>query len=604
MQLLAESNMVLASGTLAQVSVISDAATTLTFQLLSTGTDEGFRLQDPSGNRVDSTTPQSNPNVQYSVTASGSGGWFSYQINSPAPGPWTVILGGSNISESEVGCNLMAFSDSKVTLSPETDGLFNQGQDVVVMCGLADLSTSPTTPVLSATITATVQLPDGTTTTLTLFDDGLHNDGAPNDGVYAAVLPGVSEAGEYLITYQGTGQNSQGQALQRVANGAFSVSTEDGQILGDPVYQTVDTNGDGNADDLQVECWVNSQVSGTYTLSGRLVNAAGTLSFTDSEQFTTSGSGAVEVSLLFDLNEIRAAGGIGNLHIQNLQLFEIANGRSAWVDSYRGTSQFQVQPVTYTVIPSAGPNGTIIPNTPQVMISGSSISFTAAPAIGYGVKQWLVSGSAVQSGGTTYNLNNVTVSGTVQVTFTPITYTIATSSSPAVGGITSGGGTFNSGTTGTVVATPATGYTFVDWTESGSVASTSTSYQFTVTGNRTLVANFTPITYTIATSSSPPAGGFTSGGGTFNSGTTATVVATPVSGYTFVDWTEAGSVVSTSTSYQLAVTTNRTLVANFLRITYTIATSSSPAVGGGDQWWRHTEFRSDGHSRGDTGFRL
>ena len=76
--------------------------------------------------------------------------------------------------------------------------------------------------------------------------------------------------------------------------------------------------------------------------------------------------------------------------------------------------------------------------------------------------------------------------------FTPITYTINTSSSPAGGGSTSGGGTETCGTTVTVVATANIGYDFVNWTEGGMVASTSASYSFTANTNRTLAANFTP----------------------------------------------------------------------------------------------------------------
>ena len=100
---------------------------------------------------------------------------------------------------------------------------------------------------------------------------------------------------------------------------------------------------------------------------------------------------------------------------------------------------------------------------------------------------------------------------------------------------------YNSGSIATVIATPATGYRFVNWTVGGSPVSTSANYEFTVTANRTLVANFSQITYTIGASSSPAAGGTTTGGGIFNSGSLATVTATPASGYQFVNWTEGGS---------------------------------------------------------------
>ncbi len=129
------------------------------------------------------------------------------------------------------------------------------------------------------------------------------------------------------------------------------------------------------------------------------------------------------------------------------------------------------------------------------------------------------------------------------------TYTVTTSSSPSAGGTTNGAGSYDYGTIATVTATPATGYLFENWTEGGNVVSTNVSYAFTVTGNRTIVANFSLITYSISTSSSPSAGGTTSGGGTYSPGASATVTATPASGYQFLNWTEGGIAVSTNPSY-------------------------------------------------------
>ncbi|MBR0274393.1 MAG: choice-of-anchor J domain-containing protein, partial [Bacteroidaceae bacterium] len=50
--------------------------------------------------------------------------------------------------------------------------------------------------------------------------------------------------------------------------------------------------------------------------------------------------------------------------------------------------------------------------------------------------------------------------------------------------------TFYEGETCTVVATPNADYTFAEWKENGTSASSSASYTFTVTGDRDLVANF------------------------------------------------------------------------------------------------------------------
>lgn len=80
--------------------------------------------------------------------------------------------------------------------------------------------------------------------------------------------------------------------------------------------------------------------------------------------------------------------------------------------------------------------------------------------------------------------------------------------------------------------------------------------------------------YTIAVSSSSSAGGTVTGGGSYVAGTLVTLTAYPSTGYNFVKWTEAGSLVSGSQSYGFSATTNRNLVANFAIKTYTITPSA------------------------------
>ncbi|HXI22606.1 MAG TPA: Calx-beta domain-containing protein [Pyrinomonadaceae bacterium] len=88
--------------------------------------------------------------------------------------------------------------------------------------------------------------------------------------------------------------------------------------------------------------------------------------------------------------------------------------------------------------------------------------------------------------------------------------------------------------------------------------------------------------YTITVSASPSVGGTVSGNGTFAAGSSRTVTATANSGYTFVNWTENGGVVSTSASYTFTLNSNRTLVANFSQnqTNYTISLSVSPSGAG------------------------
>ena len=165
---------------------------------------------------------------------------------------------------------------------------------------------------------------------------------------------------------------------------------------------------------------------------------------------------------------------------------------------------------------------------------------------------------------------------------TSSTYTVTLSSSPPAGGTTSGSGTFNSGSSVTVTATPNSGYTFTNWTENGIEVSATSSYQFILSGNRTLVANFSSpsLTYTVILSSNPSAGGSTSGGGTFNSGSSVTVIATANFGYTFTNWTEDGNEITTNATYQFTLVADRTLVANFTPSGQIIDLGSAAPFGG------------------------
>src|SRR6185436_6496304 len=71
-------------------------------------------------------------------------------------------------------------------------------------------------------------------------------------------------------------------------------------------------------------------------------------------------------------------------------------------------------------------------------------------------------------------------------------FNIATSVSPTYGGTASGSGSFKSNSVVNVSATPNVGFVFMNWSEFGISVSTQTNYSFTLTDNRTLVANFAP----------------------------------------------------------------------------------------------------------------
>jgi hypothetical protein len=167
----------------------------------------------------------------------------------------------------------------------------------------------------------------------------------------------------------------------------------------------------------------------------------------------------------------------------------------------------------------------------------------------------------------------------------PAQFTVTTSSSPVSGGTTSGGGIYTNSQSVTVTATANAGYGFANWTVGGSVFSSAASYNFNVTSNTTLVANFTNlvVNYTVSVSASPSNGGTVAGGGTYTNGQSVTVTGTANAGYGFADWTMGGSVVSSAASYTFNVSSNTTLVANFtntvINCSITVANSNDNGPG-------------------------
>ena len=82
-------------------------------------------------------------------------------------------------------------------------------------------------------------------------------------------------------------------------------------------------------------------------------------------------------------------------------------------------------------------------------------------------------------------------------------------------------------------------------------------------------------TYTITASADPIEGGTVSGAGTFTSGASCTLVATPNSGYNFVNWTKDGTVVSTNASYTFDVTENAAYVAHFEEVVINLTVTAA-----------------------------
>ncbi len=229
--------------------------------------------------------------------------------------------------------------------------------------------------------------------------------------------------------------------------------------------------------------------------------------------------------------------------------------------------------VTATANPAEGGSvsggGSFLPN--------ATCTLTATANEGYSFLNWTKDGIEVSTE-TSFSFI-VTEVGNYVANFSLNTYEITATANPDTGGTVSGAGTYDHGTTATLTATANEGYTFVNWTKDSTTVSTDASYSFIVTEVGNYVANFSLNTYEINVLVNPAEGGTTTGGGTYDHGTTATLTATPNAGYIFINWTKEGEEVSTSETYSFVVTEAADYVANF-SLSYEITATANPTEGG------------------------
>lgn len=143
----------------------------------------------------------------------------------------------------------------------------------------------------------------------------------------------------------------------------------------------------------------------------------------------------------------------------------------------------------YTLTTVVSGNGTVSP-TNSTVVSNTMVSLTATPGANFGLKEFETTNGVLLSTNNPYSfplLSNEVVEAlfypTYSVTLTNIPY-----SSGSVGG---GGPAILSNSTVNAFAVANRGYVFTDWeTTNGTLLTYSSSYQFTVSSNTSLVARF------------------------------------------------------------------------------------------------------------------
>lgn len=127
-------------------------------------------------------------------------------------------------------------------------------------------------------------------------------------------------------------------------------------------------------------------------------------------------------------------------------------------------------------------------------VAGQQVTVTATPDAEASFVAWKLNNA---SGQTVSTSASYTFEATSDITLCAVfqggpvvKHTIAVSASPVEGGTVSGGGQKDEGSQCTVNAVPASGFQFDGWFENGQLVSNNANYKFTVSADRTLVAEF------------------------------------------------------------------------------------------------------------------
>ena len=168
----------------------------------------------------------------------------------------------------------------------------------------------------------------------------------------------------------------------------------------------------------------------------------------------------------------------------------------------------------------------------EVEIKDFTKTITASPNAHYHFVKWS-DGSTAASRSITISQNSIsahTTTKTYEAVFAPNTYIVTVNSS--TGGTASGGGTYEYGASITLTATPDTGYKFKQWSD----GNTDSQRTITVSGAASYTAQFEKLTYAVTVNTD--GNGTVVGGGTYEYGSTVSLIATPNVGYKFKQWSD------------------------------------------------------------------
>jgi hypothetical protein len=220
------------------------------FALKWSGADAAGRLElrQPDGTLITPATP----GVSYRSTLTHE----VYRITKPMPGAWKArVINLKPQQEENLPYVLVASGETFIEFQVFTSAdvaPVHQGEAVHILGVLTAHGQS----IIGADVRTTITAPDGASSTLRLFDDGLHADGAANDGFYANVYDRTI-AGDQVDPKRPEGEGLQvvgSYDLEAIAQTAGVVRITSGSFT---VIPSPDSDKDGMPDPWEIAHGLN-----------------------------------------------------------------------------------------------------------------------------------------------------------------------------------------------------------------------------------------------------------------------------------------------------------------------------------------------------------
>lgn len=278
---------------------IDQAPSPLHFSLFYPSGNLDMALISPSGQRFDPTTIIGNPNVSRTDQPIVGGRVEVYSFTNQQVGIWTVEVSAPSVVETsgQAGYQISGWIENPaIKFIGSAENLYIHKGERLRLLGTL---TNNGSPITGSTVATKIALPDNTSQSLALHDDGLNGDANANDGIYTGDFNATTQAGTYRVVYSASRPATGGSpAFSRNDLAIATVSSSNSTFSGGFQDFGLDTDGDTLFNNLVIQTNVNITTGGSYAIVGTLTDSQGNTQ--DASVRAKFGTGISPVMLKFD----------------------------------------------------------------------------------------------------------------------------------------------------------------------------------------------------------------------------------------------------------------------------------------------------------------